>query len=70
MSIRLKIIDHDDQHLLITTTEPARFEMSVIDGSLILHGYRGADIDEWQDPDITFDGIEDADSGSMVDMDV
>lgn len=56
--ISLKIIDWKNDHFLITTDEPARFEVSLIEGKrmIIMHGYVGEAGDMEQEPIITYDG--------------
>lgn len=54
---RLEIIDHNTDHIIVSTDEPARFEISLTPGGrIILHGYVGAESDTEQDPGIVYDG--------------
>ena len=61
--ITLKVIDADEDHIIVTTDVPFRIEVSTINGRLMLHGYKGTEIDLDQDPDVIWDGPEVAVSG-------
>lgn len=68
--IRLRILDHTTDHILVATDEPARFEISLISdgyghGRVLVHGYNGTEPDLDQDPDITYDGMEAAEMRDM-----
>lgn len=58
MSVTISVISEADQHFLVAADEPFRIEVSVSDGQVIMHGYRGADTDTdmEQEPDIAYLG--------------
>ena len=60
IAMGLTILDHKQDHVLISTTGAARFEISLVTGRVVIHGYKGTGIDQEQEPDITYDGTEHA----------
>lgn len=51
-----QIINNDEQHFIMRFDEPARIEVSVVNGQVIAHAYRGYDTDMEQEPDLVYDG--------------
>jgi len=62
MSAKLRIINHNNDHILVSADEPFRFEISLIgrgnDTRLIVYGYQGTETDMDQEPVIIYDGTE------------
>jgi hypothetical protein len=52
----LKIVDRSNDHIIVSTDGPARFEIGLVDGRLMLHGYEGSETDLEQDPTVVYDG--------------
>jgi hypothetical protein len=57
---KLRVIDPKTDHILVASTVPMRFEISLIPGDngdrVILHGYTGYATDPEQEPDLAYDG--------------
>lgn len=56
MPIRIETINTDSDHIVIFCDEPSRIELSTVDGSVIVHAYRGTEVDQEQEPDAIYDG--------------
>lgn len=56
MAINIETIDASNDHIVVFCSEPSRIELSTVDGSVILHAYRGTEVDQEQDPDAVYDG--------------
>lgn len=48
--IKLNVVNNSDQHFLISSNEPVRVEVSVIDGHIIAEVYEGLCVDSQQEP--------------------
>lgn len=57
--LKLTVIDDAAQHFVLTLGEPARVEVTVVGGRVIAHVYRGTATDLEQEPDLTYDGLND-----------
>jgi hypothetical protein len=58
--VRMVIVDREQDHIVLSSNGPARFEVSLIGarGAIIAHGYVGAEPDMTQDPIVVYDGTE------------
>lgn len=55
--IKLEVINNQEQHFLITSDEPCRIEVSLIEGKYILADcYAGIQVDMEQEPIGCYDG--------------
>lgn len=54
--IHIKLLNPDTDHVIISADEPVRIELSLLDGSVMLHAYRGVEVDPEQEPDAVYDG--------------
>lgn len=52
--LKLEIIDENKQHFCVTSDEPVRIEVSVVNGNVLCYGYRGAETDTEQEPDVLY----------------
>lgn len=53
---RLEVINQAIDHIVLSTDEPARFEVSLIEGRILIHGYDGIETDLEQEPTVVYDG--------------
>lgn len=58
-SLRLDVVDNENQHFVVSGTKPFRVEVSVVGGRVLAEVYPGADADMGQDPVGAFDGTND-----------
>lgn len=65
--IECRTVNEAEDHLIVRSTEPCRIEVSVCDGKLILHVYKGAEVDEDQQPAGGYLGSEPGDSWKLED---
>lgn len=65
--IECRTVNAAEDHLIVRSTEPCRIEVSVCDGKLILHVYKGAEVDEDQQPAGGYLGVEPGDSWRIED---
>lgn len=52
----LRVINDDDQHFIVRSTEPIRIEVSVVNGRVIMHAYHGSATNPTQEPNLVYDG--------------
>ena len=52
--LKLEILDEAQQCFMISSDEPVRVVVSVIDGNVICYAYRGVEIDDEQEPDVLY----------------
>ncbi len=60
--IECRTVNEAEDHLIVRSTEPCRIEVSVCDGKLILHVYKGAELVEDQHPTGGYLGSEPGES--------
>jgi hypothetical protein len=58
--VRMVIVDREQDHIVLSSNGPARFEVSLIERqrAIIVHGYTGIEPDMTQDPIVVYDGTE------------
>lgn len=49
-------VDTKNKGFCVRTDGPARFDVFLVDGALIMHAYEGVEDDEDQEPSFAFDG--------------